>query len=55
MPGDVLFNLAAAREQMGFHRSGTTLHTDTITIGEELPQRQVAVLGGFDAERGDQK
>ena len=26
-----------------------------IIAGGELPQRQLAVLGGFDAERGDQK
>ncbi len=35
--------------------SAVAARTDTITIGGELPQRQAAVLGGFDAERGDQK
>lgn len=35
--------------------SAVAARTDTITIGGELPQRQLAVLGGFDAERGDQK
>ena len=35
--------------------SAVAARTDTITIGGELPQRQAAVLGDFDAERGDQK